>query len=50
MFVNAYDGLNRLVGAIEVRDDEQIASHVAAGEALLPAAQPRADFVAARRL
>jgi hypothetical protein len=45
MFVNAYDGLGRLVGAIEVRSKDEIARHVALAERLLSSAEPRADYV-----
>jgi hypothetical protein len=45
MFVNAYDGLGRLVGAIEVKSEDEIARHVALAERLLTDGEPRADYV-----
>jgi hypothetical protein len=50
MFVNAYDGLNRLVGAIEVRDGEQIAKHIALAERFLAAGTSLQAFVHANAI
>jgi hypothetical protein len=45
MFVNTYDGLGRLGGAIEVSDQEQIQSAVLLAERLLSTAEPLSSFV-----
>jgi hypothetical protein len=50
MFVNTYDGLGRLGGAIEVIDETQILSAVSLGENLLSAAEPLARYAAAHGL
>jgi hypothetical protein len=45
MFINAYDGLDRLVGAIEITDHSEIGRYLALAEPLLAESQPLADFV-----
>lgn len=50
MFVNTYDGLGRLGGAIEVLDQEQIQRTVSLAEKLLTTAEPLGSFVATRGL
>ena len=50
MFVNAYDGLARLVGAIEVSSADEIDSHSRLAERLIAEAQPLGQFVQARGL
>jgi len=50
MFVNTYDGLDRLAGAVEIRDKEQIALAAAEAEQLLSHAERLSDFVASHPL
>lgn len=50
MFVNTYDGLDRLGGAIVVTDQEQIRKAIALGETLMSTAQPLAEYVAVHNL
>lgn len=47
MFVNTYDGLDRLGGAIVVTDPEQIRHATTLGEKLLSRAEPLASYIAA---
>ncbi len=50
MFVNAYDGVGRLIGAVEVRAKDQIEHHANLAEGLLAGGQPLAEFVRAHAL
>jgi hypothetical protein len=50
MFVNTYDGLSRLAGAIEITDSAEIERHATRAEALLSESQPLVDFARDRGL
>jgi hypothetical protein len=50
MFINAYDGLDRLVGAIEIMDHNEIDRYLGLAESLLVESQPLGDFVRAHNL
>lgn len=50
MFVNAYDGLNRPVGAIEVSEGEEIERHLSLAEEMLSSGEGLSDFVQTRSI
>jgi len=50
MFVNTYDGLDRLAGAIEVTSAQEIARHTELAEHLLADAQSLSEFAKAHNL